>query len=199
VFKVNLNRAIKALCVLIFVFSVALIARPLSAVAAPNSYPLNCEDIKIYGSVLEANCRKSDQSLNETNLLLRGIENIDGTLKVTSSYRPANFDESCRGISIRGDMISAQCRTRNGRWVSTSLRINGIENIDGELKYTSEQTNTSTSEQTNTSVEVDENLESIIREMKADQEFRSRFPNDKAFEDYLNRFRSSWYSELRGQ
>jgi hypothetical protein len=194
VFKVNLNRAIKALCVFIFVFSVALIARPLSAVAAPSPYPLNCEDINIYGSVLEANCRKNDQSLNETHLLLRGIENIDGTLRVTSSYRPANFDESCRSISISGDVISALCRTRNGRWVSTSLRINGIENIDGELTYTSEPTNTSV-EPTNTSVEVDENLESIIREMKADQEFRSHFDNDQEFEDYLNRFRSHWYSQ----
>lgn len=189
----NLNRAIKALCVFIFVFSVALIARPLSAVAAPSPYALNCEDINIYGSLLEANCRKNDQSLNETHLLLRGIENIDGTLQVTSSYRPANFDESCRSISISGDVISAQCRTRNGRWVSTSLRLNGIENIDGELTYTSEPTNTSVD------VEVDENLESIIREMKADQEFRSRFDNDKEFEDYLNRFKRSWYSEIRGR
>lgn len=134
----KLNRVIKALCVLIFVLSVALIARPLSAVAAPSSYQLTCEDINIYGSVLEANCRTRDQSLNETHLLLRGIENIDGTLQVTSSYRPANFDESCRSVSISGDVISAQCRTRNGRWVSTSLRINGIENIDGELTYTGE-------------------------------------------------------------
>ncbi|MEY3868437.1 MAG: hypothetical protein RLZZ338_2328, partial [Cyanobacteriota bacterium] len=162
VFKVKLNRAIKALCVFIFVLSVALIARPLSAVAAPSTYQLNCEDISIYGSELEANCRKSDQSLNHTYLRLRGIENIDGTLRVTSSYRPANFDESCDSISISGDVISAQCRTRNGRWVSTSLRLNGIENIDGELTYTSEPTNTSV-EPTNTSVEVDENLESIIR------------------------------------
>ncbi|WP_254173513.1 CVNH domain-containing protein [Planktothrix pseudagardhii] len=185
----NLNRWIKAISVLIFVVSLALITSPLSANAASSSYQLTCEDIDIYGSVLEATCRRRDQSLNQTDLLLKGIENIDGTLKVTSSWRPANFDQSCDDISIRGDVISARCRTRAGYYVSTSLRLTGIENIDGELQYTSEPTDEPVAFN---EAEANEDVERIISEMRADQEFRSHFDNDQEFEDYLNRFRESW-------
>jgi hypothetical protein len=182
---VNLNRWIKAISVLIFVFSLTLITSPLPANAASSSYQLtSCEDINIYGSILEANCRRRDQSMNKTHLLLEGIENIDGTLKVTSSWKPANFDQSCEDISIREDVISAQCRTRSGRYVLTSIKLDGIENIDGELKYTSEPTNKP--------VAFNEDVERIISDMRADQGFRSLFDNDQEFEDYLNRFREGW-------
>ena len=135
----KLNRWIKAIAVLIFVSSVALIAIPFSAVAGSSSYQLTCENINIYGPILSASCKTTDESLNSTTLYLQGIENIDGTLMVTSSWKLANFDESCTNISIDGDLISAECRTRDGRYKSTSIRINGIENIDGELQYTSDQ------------------------------------------------------------
>ncbi len=51
-----LNRWIKAISVLIFVFSLALITSPLPANAASSSYQLTCEDINIYGSIVIISC-----------------------------------------------------------------------------------------------------------------------------------------------
>jgi len=133
----KLHRWISAIAVLIVVFSVALIASPFSAVAAPSSYQLTCSSISLKGNVLSATCRRRDQSLNSTSITLKGIENIDGTLKVLDPGKTANFDLTCTSTSIRGDIISSQCRKINREFVQTSTRINGIENIDGVLKYTS--------------------------------------------------------------
>ncbi|MFN6465724.1 MAG: CVNH domain-containing protein [Nostoc sp. DedVER02] len=133
----KLGRLINAIAALILVFCVALIASPLNAVAAPSSYQQTCSDISLRENVLSAICRKRDQSPNQTAITLKGIENIDGTLKVVDPQKTANFNLSCTGTSIEGAEISSQCRKINGQFVSTRTGINGIENIDGVLKYTS--------------------------------------------------------------
>ncbi|MEH2468018.1 CVNH domain-containing protein [Nostoc sp.] len=64
------------------------------------------------------------------------IENIDGELKVTDPNKPSSFDQSSTEISINGDVLSATCKKRDGSPNKSSIILNGIENIDGELKYT---------------------------------------------------------------
>jgi hypothetical protein len=133
----KLSRLINAIAALIFVFGVAVIASPLTAVAAPSSYQQTCSDISIQDNVLSALCKKRDQSPNNTAITLKGIENIDGTLKVVDPRKIANFNLSCTDTSVAGAELSSECRKKNGSFVPTRASINGIENIDGVLKYTS--------------------------------------------------------------
>jgi hypothetical protein len=139
VFKMNLGRLINAIAALIFVFSVALIASPSTAAAAPSSYQQTCSDISLDGNVLSATCRTRDQLPNRTSITLKGIENINGTLKVVDPQKTANFNLSCKGTAVQGAQISSKCGKISdpSLFVSTSTNINGIENIDGVLQYTS--------------------------------------------------------------
>lgn len=102
-----------------------------------SNYQLTCRDISIDGNVLTATCQRRDGSWNETSLVLKGIENIDGNLEVTDPNQDSSFDQTCENVSIDEDVITARCQTRDGSWNdSTSITLNGIENIDGELTYT---------------------------------------------------------------
>jgi CVNH domain len=133
----KLAKLVNAIAVFIFVFSITLIGSSLSAVAAPSSYQQTCTDISISANVLSGNCRKINGLFNKTSIALKGIENIDGTLRVLDPNKSANFNLTCEGTAVYADQLSSSCRTRDQRLVSTKTRINGIENIDGVLKYTS--------------------------------------------------------------
>jgi hypothetical protein len=51
--------------------------------------------------------------------------------------QPAStFQASCRHISIAGSTVSAECRRNNGGYKQTWLRIPGVENLNGTLRYT---------------------------------------------------------------
>ncbi|MEM7727105.1 MAG: CVNH domain-containing protein [Cyanobacteria bacterium P01_A01_bin.45] len=47
----------------------------------------------------------------------------------------SSYQKSCRNISIRGNLLSASCRTIRGSYKNTKLTLLGIQNIDGVLKY----------------------------------------------------------------
>jgi hypothetical protein len=49
---------------------------------------------------------------------------------------PSSFQRSCGNIGVSGDLLFADCRRIDGSWTQTSIRIPGIENIDGDLEYT---------------------------------------------------------------
>jgi hypothetical protein len=109
------------------------------AFAAPSSYQFTCSNISLSsnGNILSATCRRRDQTFSKTSIVLRGIENIDGTLKFTDRYKPANFNLSCKDTSVSGTRLSGNCQKIDGSYVNTSIEINGIENINGNLTYTS--------------------------------------------------------------
>lgn len=55
---------------------------------------------------------------------------------------PGSYQQSCSNIEVHWDVLSAQCRTRNGNWNFTNLRdyrncSGDIANIDGRLQCTS--------------------------------------------------------------
>jgi hypothetical protein len=108
-----------------------------AASAAPSSYQLTCSNISLSGNVLSAVCRRRNQTLNRTSIVLRGIENIDGTLRVINPGGIASFQLTCRNTSVNGSQLSGSCRKINQTYVNTSTNINGIENINGVLTYTS--------------------------------------------------------------
>ncbi|WP_017719624.1 CVNH domain-containing protein [Kamptonema formosum] len=79
-----------------------------------SSYQLTCQYITIDGNVLSAVCQRRDGSWNETSLVLMGIENIDGVLRVTDPSQEASFHLSSENISVDGDVLSAECRKIDG-------------------------------------------------------------------------------------
>ncbi|MBN3897736.1 MAG: CVNH domain-containing protein [Nostoc sp.] len=105
--------------------------------ATSSSYQKTCNQISVSGNVLSANCRRINGTFNETSIVLRGIENINGTFKVTDPAKISNYQSTCDDIRIRGNDLTATCKRRNGTLKRTSIVLQGIENINGVLKYTS--------------------------------------------------------------
>ncbi len=133
----KLDRRINLIALLVFGFSASLIGSSLSAVAAPSSYQQTCKNISIDKNVLSALCKKRNGAEAQTSITLKGIENIDGTLKVLDANKIANFYLTCKNTSVNGALLSGECAKKNGQYKSTRTVIKGIENIDGVLKYTS--------------------------------------------------------------
>lgn len=128
----------KAIGLIAFIAASTLVGATSKADAAVSNYQLSCNRISIQGNKLSANCRKINGNFNRTSIVLRGIENINGVLKVTSVNKISNYQLTCQKIRIvKGNILSANCKKRNGSLRSTALRLNGIENINGSLRYTS--------------------------------------------------------------
>ncbi|WP_375505840.1 CVNH domain-containing protein, partial [uncultured Nostoc sp.] len=85
-----------------------------------SSYQGSCSEISINGNVLSAICKRSDGSLNKTSIVLNGIENIDGKLKITDPNKPSSYQGSCSEISINGDVLSAICKRSDSSLNKTS-------------------------------------------------------------------------------
>ncbi|MEH2421356.1 MAG: CVNH domain-containing protein [Nostoc sp.] len=105
--------------------------------ARPSSYQKSCNHISVYGNIRSAYCSQSNGSFKKTSIELQGIENINGTLKVTDPSKSSNYQFSCQHIRIRGNYLKAACKTRDSTLQWTSTVLQGIENVEGALKYTS--------------------------------------------------------------
>lgn len=100
-----------------------------------NRFDQSCRNMRIVDDVLEADCLTEDGRLNYTNILLRGVENIDGNLVNTNRDRVSNISETCGYFYVKGNELQATCRTRYGGLKETSIALNDIDNIDGTLRY----------------------------------------------------------------
>ncbi|MEH2243287.1 CVNH domain-containing protein, partial [Nostoc sp.] len=86
--------------------------------------------------LLSATCIKIDGSYNNTSIRIPGIENINGVLTLNNSYSSSSYQKSCSNIKVEsGDLLSATCIKIDGSYNNTSIRIPGIENINGVLKF----------------------------------------------------------------
>ncbi|MFS0518588.1 CVNH domain-containing protein [Nostoc sp. UIC 10607] len=127
----------KLLGVVAFLTTSILVAITSSGNAKTSNYQQTCNEIAISGNVLSADCARLDGKFNKTSIVLLGIENIDGTLKQTDPTKISNYQFSCNYIHIEGNELKATCKKRDGTPNPTSITLNGIENINGVLKYTS--------------------------------------------------------------
>lgn len=56
--------------------------------------------------------------------------------KASAQVTFSSYQKSCLNIKVKdGDLLSATCRTRDGKLNNTYIRIPGIENIDGLLTF----------------------------------------------------------------
>ncbi|NMG22914.1 hypothetical protein, partial [Brasilonema bromeliae] len=73
---------------------------------------------------------------NHTSIRIPGIENIDGVLTFQNPNNSSTYQKSCSEIQVEhGDLLSATCVRIDGSRNHTSIRIPGIENIDGVLTF----------------------------------------------------------------
>ena len=101
----------------------------------PASFQDSCKNISIAGATISATCRRTDGSLNRTSIVLRGIGNVNGQLRLTQPDEPATFQDSCRNIHVIGSTLTATCRLLDGSYSETSILIPTIANIDGNLQF----------------------------------------------------------------
>jgi CVNH domain len=103
--------------------------------ARPSTYQHSCREMAIDGDQLLATCRRQNGRWRETSIVLRGIENDNGRLRVGDTNYRSSYQNSCRKILVDSDRLSATCRKRNGRWRDSSIRLDNLENRDGWLVY----------------------------------------------------------------
>jgi CVNH domain len=49
----------------------------------------------------------------------------------------SSYQDSCRHIRVHGATLAADCRRMDGSFNETAIEIRGIENIDGNLQFSS--------------------------------------------------------------
>lgn len=100
-----------------------------------STYQMSCSNIQIAGSTLSASCRRNNGSFDNTSILVRGIENVNGVLQSNGLVQASTFQNSCTDIGVAGSTLSANCRRLDGSFNRTSILIPGIENSNGVLRY----------------------------------------------------------------
>jgi hypothetical protein len=104
---------------------------------SPSSFQTTCRNVSLRSNVLSGICRTRDgRSEVKTFVVLRGINNRDGVLVDDGSNTPASFQKSCIGGMAINDDLLANCFKANGKdLVFNQLKIQGIRNDNGNLKY----------------------------------------------------------------
>ena len=100
-----------------------------------STYDRSCRHIQVTGKTLSAECRRSDGNYKQATLPIAGIDNVGGRLRFTSMYRASSFQDSCKDIRVDRKTLFATCRRPDGGFTRSSIRIPGIENLDGDLRY----------------------------------------------------------------
>lgn len=127
--------------------------RPPSASVPSGSYQQSCRGINMNGNMLSAQCPNSSgapvfSSIDTNSCRGRDISNDNGYLRCNSGGGPVpptppiptgSYQQSCRGITLNGAILRAQCTNMQGRPVSSSLDVNGcrgrdIRNDNGYLR-----------------------------------------------------------------
>ncbi len=113
----------------------------------PGSYKETCNDIRVFGDILSARCQTSDGKWRNSRLDFRHcyneITNQNGRLtcgrRHHHSYLPrGSYKETCRNLSMQGDVLQANCQRRNGQWRFKSLDVSNcygnVVNDNGRLE-----------------------------------------------------------------
>jgi hypothetical protein len=127
----------------------AVVLQPANAQSSlpRGTYEQTCVNSYVSGNVLYSLCKNRSGYYNQQTQIVnfrecRGdIYNIDGFVtctKGTAEEPRGSYRETCRDIVIRNNFMYATCKTKSGRWISTSLQNfagwrGDIVNIDGTL------------------------------------------------------------------
>ncbi|MEM7008569.1 MAG: CVNH domain-containing protein [Thermodesulfobacteriota bacterium] len=113
----------------------------------PGNYKDSCTDLVKIGHMLEAKCRKEDGTWQNTVLFYGScdgpIHNNNGQLTCNQGgggnwLPPGSYQNSCRNMDVRGNILQAQCQRQDGSWRYTSIDYedcySDITNQNGRLQ-----------------------------------------------------------------
>lgn len=119
----------------------------------PGDWNGSCRDADVRGNMLTAVCRGRDGGWNRTSIRYTDcpremVANQNGRLVCSvggggggggpSQRVPGDWDQSCREADVRGNVLTAVCRTTGGDWRRSSIRYaecpgNRVRNENGWL------------------------------------------------------------------
>lgn len=113
----------------------------------PGSYQNSCDNIRARDGELSARCQMMDGQWRGSSLYYRDcyqdITNQNGRLTCGRRHHHnmlpgGSYKDTCRDISINGEILSAECQRRDGTWRWTSLNVEDcygrVENENGRLE-----------------------------------------------------------------
>jgi CVNH domain-containing protein len=139
---------------LVALFAMLVVCRPLKSSAAAmddddyprGSYRQTCRDISLRGDDLRARCQDTrghfhDAFLDGADRCWGDISNNNGHLvcNKNGTLPGGGYNQTCREVRVRYNVLRARCQDRDGQWVDTSLESfatcrSAIENINGQLR-----------------------------------------------------------------
>ena len=94
-----------------------------------------CEDFSIKANEVSAYCRDQAGDFVKTSIVIHGLENSNGQLKLGRTNNPANFHSSCEELLVDDyGLLCATCKMRDGSWMETSIDLGSfLSNKNGAL------------------------------------------------------------------
>jgi len=96
----------------------------------PGNYKQSCRNINVEGNILQAQCQRANGSWRFTSLdyedCYNDITNQNGRLQCGRRHHhnmlpSGSYKQSCRDLSVNGDILNAQCQKRSGEWRWSSI------------------------------------------------------------------------------
>ena len=122
---------------------------PPAPVRVPGDWDQSCRDAQVRGNTLTAACRDRQgrfqrSSIRYTDCPGNRVGNDNGRLVCErgapppAARVPGDWDQSCREADLRGNVLTATCRTTGGSWRRSSIRVsdcagNRVRNENGWL------------------------------------------------------------------
>jgi len=96
----------------------------------PGNYKNSCRNMNVNGDILQAQCQRRDGSWRFSSIdydeCYDDITNQNGRLQCGQRHHHnmlprGSYKQSCRDLSVNGDVLSAQCQKRDGNWRWSSI------------------------------------------------------------------------------
>ena len=96
----------------------------------PGNYKNSCRNMNVNGDILQAQCQRRDGSWRFTSIdydeCYDDITNQNGRLRCGQRHHNnmlprGSYKQTCRDLSVNGDILNAQCQNRNGNWRWSSI------------------------------------------------------------------------------
>ena len=109
-----------------------------------NSVPVLRNKKSLIGAGIAAALALTSYFLFNSQPNLKGTSTPTTNSSQSQDLVSSSYQLTCKNISVSGDTLSANCPQSNGSYKQTSIRVLGIENNDGELRYYSNPRTAST-------------------------------------------------------
>lgn len=104
---------------------------PLASPVIIMPFTDSCRNVRLEGSILKADCRKTNDTYVASTI---NLDSIIGSIEGKLSWGHQAFSKMARNVKLEGSKLSAEMQKTGGVWVSSILDLNtNIANKDGVL------------------------------------------------------------------